>query len=66
MADTENDYMKPFAERYLECADAITRLDHWLQVVGLSGNDNFARLKSDFIRHGGETFNDIKRNGSAT
>lgn len=61
MSEQENDYQKPFAERYLATADAITRLEHWLRVVGLSGNVNFERLQGDFIRHGGVTFNDINR-----
>lgn len=61
MNDKQSDWDKPFAERYLACADAISILDHWLAVVGMSGNTNFARLKSDFIQHGGDTFNDMRR-----
>jgi len=56
---SNSDWDKPFHERYLACADAMTRLDHWLQVIGMSGNDSFKRLQAEFIRHGGETFNDI-------
>jgi hypothetical protein len=61
----ENDFNKPFTERYLATADALTVLQHWLMVVGMSGNKNFESLKSDFIRHGGETFNDIKRTAAS-
>ena len=59
--EDQSDWEKPFPERYLECADAIARLEHWLMVVGLSGSKNFAALKNDFILHGAATFNDINR-----
>lgn len=62
----ESDWNMPFAERYLAAADAITVLDHWLSLIGLSGNVNFERMKTDFIRHGGETFNDIRRDAAAS
>jgi len=57
----ELDFEKPFPERYLACANAISQLEHWLMVVGMSGNRDFASLKSAFIAHGAETFRDINR-----
>jgi hypothetical protein len=60
-----SDWNLPFHERYLATADAITRLDHWLATIGMSGNTDFERLKSAFIRHGGVTFNDIERDKRA-
>lgn len=55
------DFEKPFPERYLACSAAIAELEHWLMVVGMSGNRDFASLKSAFIAHGAETFRDINR-----
>lgn len=62
---SNSDWDKPFGERYLECAQAMEKLEHWLMVVGLSGNSHFKSLQSDFIRHGGETFRDINRTALA-
>jgi hypothetical protein len=58
------DFEKPFAERYLACANALIDMEHWLMVVGLSGNRDFERLKGEFIRHGAVTFKDIYRPSS--
>lgn len=58
---TSDDFKKPFPERYLECAQAMDQLAHWLMVVGLGDNRNFKALQADFIRHGGETLRDIQR-----
>lgn len=57
----ELDFEKPFPERYLACANAISQLEHWLMVVGMSGNRQFDMLRRDFIAHGAETFRDINR-----
>jgi hypothetical protein len=56
---TELDFDKPFPERYLACANAISHLEHWLMVIGMSGNREFQLLQRDFIAHGAETFRDI-------
>jgi hypothetical protein len=65
MAGKQSDFEKPFPERYLLCAQALVDLEHWLMVVGLSGNKDFERLKSEFIKHGAVTARDIYRNTAA-
>lgn len=55
------DFEKPFPERYLACANALAELEHWLMVVGMSGNREFESLRRSFIAHGAETFRDINR-----
>ncbi len=56
-----SDFDRPFPERFLALADAMTRLDHALLVAGMSGNSHFRNLQADVLRHGGATFNDINR-----
>ncbi len=52
----EDDFSKPFEERYLATAKAIADLDHWLIVVGMGGNSTFKRLQAEFIEHGSSTY----------
>jgi hypothetical protein len=61
MEKPQSDWEKPFPERFLSCADAFARLEHWLMVCGMGGNANFTQLKSEFLRHGAETFNGMQR-----
>jgi hypothetical protein len=55
------DFEKPFPERYLACAHALSQLEHWLMVVGMSGNREFELLRRNFIAHGAVTFLDMNR-----
>jgi hypothetical protein len=49
-----------FEENYLRCASALETMRERLMWIGMSGNANFERLCADFIKHGAETFHDIK------
>lgn len=57
----KSDWDKSFPEKFLHAADAMTRLEHWLEIIGLGNSPHFNSLKSDFIRHGGATLNDIEK-----
>ena len=61
----QDDWSKPFPERYLACANALAQLEHWLMVTGMSGNTHFKALQADFIAHGATTFRDINRENQA-
>lgn len=64
ITDIQLDLKKPFPERYLACANAMRELEHWLMVVGMSGNREFELLRRDFIQHGSDTFRDMNRDAS--
>lgn len=56
-----DDYKLPFERRFLGAADALSNLDHWLSVIGMSGNETFRRLQTEVIKHGAVTLKDIQR-----